>query len=154
MAGLGKRHLTEEEFDQWRILGRASTHAYIIAQYLQEEGDTALMLDVHKQADQALVTLAKGNLSDNELLSSVVSVAQSIMTALESSSRKADNYYLRDIVRGDHENPANKSKYMREINEKFTQATPYVLATILCEIEDVKHACGAPGAARLEFGIC
>lgn len=144
-----------EECDQLGILSKAATQADIIAGYLQEEGDAALMLEVHEQAAQALDTLTKGTpVSDDDLLSSVVSVARSIMTALESSSQKADNYFLLDTIREDHENPANKAKYMREANELFTQATPIFLTNVLFSIENVKHACKSPGAANPDSSTC
>ncbi|CAL5228435.1 g11569 [Coccomyxa viridis] len=137
MVGLGKRPLIEQEFDAVSILGRAAAEANLIAEHLQEEGEAALMSNLYNQASQARETLTKENLSDEELLASVGAVAQSIMTALEAASYKDKIYHLRNIIRGDHMDPADKAEEMEDLNQMFTQATPafpiLVLSGTECE---------------------
>ena len=140
-AGLGKRCLTEEEFDALNILGRAATEADLIAELLQEEGETALMLNVYNQASQARETLTKENLSDDELLKGVIAVAQSIMAALEAASQSDGNYHLHNIIRGDHEDPADRAEEMEYLNQMFTQTPSAFYLITLTEFEDLKHAC-------------
>ena len=126
------------------ILGRADGEAEDIAEYLQEEGEVARMLDVHKQAAQAQ-HLLKGDPSDDVLLSGVVSLAESIMAALEAAGRKDDgNYHLRNIIRGDHNDPADRAMDMQEVNEMFTQTTLHFIFIVVSEIEHVKNAFKSP----------
>ena len=102
------------------------------------------MLDVHKRAEQAQQSFSSITLFDDELLSSVVSLAQSIMAALDAASQKADNYHLHNIIRGVRKTPARRAEDMRETNKMFTQTTPAFLVTIFLDIEEVKDAFSSP----------
>ena len=155
MPGLGMRHLSQEEYEQMKIIGRAASKADSIARVMNRAGDAvaALMADLHRQAAKAEKSLKSATLSDTELFHAITPVFESLMAALEAASKANDNTYLRDSICGNKQDVASRAASMQRTNEEFTSHPQFILTCLLLNIQSLKIASSPANLRKVPQGL-
>ena len=153
MSGEPTRRLSDEEIQQLDIIGRAANEGEDITSLFEDAGDpdlvNGLVKDVQtrcasaeKVLKHAEKRLAKGTLSDEDVLSVVSPLAESLMAALDAASSALGSTYFRDMIHdGESDDESAKAKD-REIQQIwFTSAKAAFVRTLLMEVQQLKVAC-------------